>query len=57
MNAREHEAQHLLQVYGQLPIEPDSADGVYLNEGKRRIIDLYHGGEASFDAVYEEDRR
>jgi acetylornithine/succinyldiaminopimelate/putrescine aminotransferase len=43
MNAREHEAQHLLQVYGQLPIEPDSADGVYLNEGKRRIIDFYGG--------------
>jgi acetylornithine/succinyldiaminopimelate/putrescine aminotransferase len=43
MNAREHEAQHLLQVYGQLPIEPDSASGVYLNDGQRRIIDFYGG--------------
>ena len=43
MNAREHEAQHLLQVYGQLPIEPTSADGVYLHDGARRIIDLYGG--------------
>jgi len=43
MNAREHEAQHLLQVYGQLPIEPTSAQGVYLQCGSRRIIDLYGG--------------
>ncbi len=43
MNAREHEARHLLHVYGQLPIEPDGADGVYLKCGKRRIIDLYGG--------------
>ena len=43
MNAREHEAQHLLQVYGQLPIEPTSAQGVYLTCGSRRIIDLYGG--------------
>jgi acetylornithine/succinyldiaminopimelate/putrescine aminotransferase len=43
MNAREHEAQHLLQVYGQLPIEPSSADGVYLRDGDRRIIDFYGG--------------
>lgn len=43
MNAREHEAQHLLQVYGQLPIEPSSAMGVYLHVGDRRIIDFYGG--------------
>lgn len=43
MNAREHEAQHLLQVYSQLPIEPSSADGVYLRDGDRRIIDFYGG--------------
>ena len=47
MNAREHEAQHLLQVYGQLPIEPTGADGVYLLEGKRKIIDLYGGHAAA----------
>lgn len=43
MNAREHEAQHLLQVYRQLPIEPTRAQGVYLTCGSRRIIDLYGG--------------
>jgi len=43
MNAREHEAQHLLKVYGQLPIEPTGAHGVYLTYGSRQIIDLYGG--------------
>lgn len=43
MNAREHEARHLLQVYGQLPIEPESASGVCLNFGDRKIIDFYGG--------------
>lgn len=43
MNAREHEARHLVHVYGQLPIEPDSASGVYLHDGERKIIDLYGG--------------
>jgi acetylornithine/N-succinyldiaminopimelate aminotransferase len=43
MNAREHEAQHLLQVYGQLPIEPTAAQGVMLTCGSRQIIDLYGG--------------
>jgi len=43
MNAREHEAQHLLKVYGQLPIEPTSAQGVMLTCGSRQIIDLYGG--------------
>jgi acetylornithine/N-succinyldiaminopimelate aminotransferase len=42
-NARQYEAQHLLQVYGQLSIEPDSAEGVYLNCGDRKIMDLYGG--------------
>jgi acetylornithine/N-succinyldiaminopimelate aminotransferase len=43
MNAREHEAQHLLKVYGQLPIEPTSAKGVTLSCGTRQVIDLYGG--------------
>jgi acetylornithine/N-succinyldiaminopimelate aminotransferase len=43
MTAREREAQHLVQVYGQLPIEPDGADGVYLHCGDRKIIDFYGG--------------
>lgn len=37
------EARHLLQVYGQLPLETSSAEGVYLHAGKRRIIDFYGG--------------
>lgn len=37
------EARHLLQVYGQLPLETTSAEGVYLCSGRRRIIDLYGG--------------
>jgi len=37
------EARHLLQVYGQLPLETTSAEGVYLHAGKRRIIDFYGG--------------
>ncbi|MCL4792466.1 MAG: aminotransferase class III-fold pyridoxal phosphate-dependent enzyme [Gammaproteobacteria bacterium] len=41
--AQQSEARHLLQVYAQLPIEPDSAAGVYLHCGSRRIIDFYGG--------------
>lgn len=41
--AQAAEARHLLQVYGQLPVEVDTAEGVYLHAGKRRIIDLYGG--------------
>ncbi len=41
--SRQAEARHLLQVYGQLPLEVTSAEGVYLHAGKRRIIDLYGG--------------
>lgn len=41
--ARDYEAQHLLQVYGQLPIEPIAGQGVYLDCGDRRIIDFYGG--------------
>jgi acetylornithine/succinyldiaminopimelate/putrescine aminotransferase len=37
------EHRHLLQVYGQLPLETTSAEGVYLHAGKRRIIDFYGG--------------
>jgi acetylornithine/succinyldiaminopimelate/putrescine aminotransferase len=41
--AQQSEARHLLQVYAQLPIEPESAEGVYLHCGSRRIIDFYGG--------------
>ena len=41
--ARAAEAQHLLQVYGQLDIEPDGASGVHVHCGGRRILDLYGG--------------
>jgi acetylornithine/succinyldiaminopimelate/putrescine aminotransferase len=41
--SQQAEARHLLQVYGQLPIEADSAEGVYLHAGSRRIIDFYGG--------------
>lgn len=41
--SRQAEARHLLQVYGQLPLEITSAEGVYLHAGQRRIIDLYGG--------------
>jgi acetylornithine/succinyldiaminopimelate/putrescine aminotransferase len=41
--AQDAEARHLLQVYGQLPLAVDSASGVYLKSGKRRIIDFYGG--------------
>jgi acetylornithine/succinyldiaminopimelate/putrescine aminotransferase len=37
------EDRHLLQVYGQLPVDVDTAEGVYLHAGKRRIIDFYGG--------------
>ena len=40
---QQSEARHLLQVYAQLPIEPESAEGVYLHCGSRRIIDFYGG--------------
>jgi len=43
LTAREHEAQHLLQVYDQLPIEPQSAHGAYLHCDGRAILDLYGG--------------
>lgn len=41
--AQQAESRHLLQVYGQLPFEPTSAEGVYLHCGSRRIIDFYGG--------------
>jgi len=43
LTAREHEAEHLLQVYEQLRLEPESAHGVHLNCDGRRILDLYGG--------------
>jgi len=42
-HAAAYEAQHLLQVYGQLPIEPIAAHGVFLDCGDRKLIDLYGG--------------
>lgn len=42
-NAQHAESRHLLQVYGQLPLETTSAEGVYLHAGPRRIIDFYGG--------------
>lgn len=41
--AQAAEAQHLLQVYPQLAIEPTGSDGVYLHCGERRVLDLYGG--------------
>lgn len=43
MNARQREAEHLVQVYGQLDIEPDNAEGVYLHCNGRAYIDFYGG--------------
>lgn len=34
---------HLLDVYPYLPFRPVSGQGVYLSDGKRRIIDFYGG--------------
>jgi acetylornithine/succinyldiaminopimelate/putrescine aminotransferase len=34
---------HLLDVYPYLPFRPVSGEGVYLSDGKRRIIDFYGG--------------
>jgi acetylornithine/N-succinyldiaminopimelate aminotransferase len=42
-HAQAAEARHLLQVYGQLPIELTGADGVHLHCGQRRVLDLYGG--------------
>jgi len=42
-HSQDAEARHLLQVYGQLPLETTSAEGVYLHAGPRRIIDFYGG--------------
>jgi acetylornithine/succinyldiaminopimelate/putrescine aminotransferase len=41
--AQSAEARHLLQVYGQLPVDVTAAEGVYLLAGRRRIIDFYGG--------------
>ena len=42
-NARAAEAQHLVQVYAQLGIEPVSAAGVHIQCRDRQILDLYGG--------------
>ncbi len=34
---------HLVDVYPYLPFRPESAEGVYLKAGNRRIIDFYGG--------------
>lgn len=41
--ARTAELSHLLDVYPYLPFRPDSAQGVYLKSGDRRVIDFYGG--------------
>ena len=65
MNARQWEAEHLVQVYGQLDIEPDSAEGVYLHCNGRSYIDFYgghavtalgYGHPAMLDALNEQAR-
>ncbi len=44
VDARRREAEHLVQVYGQLAIEPVRGDGVVLlTRDGRRIIDFYGG--------------
>ena len=43
-DARQAEARHLAQVYGQLPVEPVSGRGAYLRcADGRRLLDLYGG--------------
>ena len=43
-DAREAEARHLAQVYGQLPMEPVAGRGAYLRcADGRRLLDLYGG--------------
>jgi acetylornithine/succinyldiaminopimelate/putrescine aminotransferase len=43
MAAQTAELSHLLDVYPYLPFKPDGAEGVYLHEGGRRVIDFYGG--------------
>ena len=43
-DARQAEARHLAQVYGQLPLEPVSGRGAFLRcADGRRLLDLYGG--------------
>ena len=43
-DARQAEARHLAQVYGQLPVEPVSGKGAWLRcADGRRLLDLYGG--------------
>ncbi|HXV62790.1 MAG TPA: aminotransferase class III-fold pyridoxal phosphate-dependent enzyme, partial [Vicinamibacteria bacterium] len=55
-SALEREAEHLAQVYAQLPLEIVSASGVFLHTGEgRRILDLY-GGHAVASLGYAHPR-
>jgi acetylornithine/N-succinyldiaminopimelate aminotransferase len=56
IDARQLEAEHLVQVYGQLAIEPVRGEGVILvTRDGRRIIDLY-GGHAVASLGYGHPR-
>ena len=56
VDARELEAAHLAQVYGQLPIEPVSGEGVMLTtRDGRQIVDFY-GGHAVASLGYGHPR-
>jgi acetylornithine/N-succinyldiaminopimelate aminotransferase len=43
ITAKEAEAAHLIQVYGQFDIEPVSANGVHIQCKDRELLDLYGG--------------
>ena len=55
-SAREMESEHLVQVYGQLPVEPVAGEGVmlYTRDG-RELIDFY-GGHAVASLGYGHPR-
>jgi acetylornithine/succinyldiaminopimelate/putrescine aminotransferase len=43
MNTPDTAVSHLLDVYPYLPFQPVSGEGVWLSDGKRRVIDFYGG--------------
>jgi acetylornithine/succinyldiaminopimelate/putrescine aminotransferase len=43
MSTPDTAVSHLLDVYPYLPFQPVSGEGVFLNDGKRRVIDFYGG--------------
>lgn len=56
IDARQLEAAHLAQVYGQLPIEPVRGDGVmFITRDNRQVIDFY-GGHAVASLGYGHPR-